>query len=53
MATQIASFPYKLRVGFSSVAGYGLFADQDIPCGVVLGEYTGESIEGLELDKRE
>ncbi|WVQ80272.1 hypothetical protein IAT38_002377 [Cryptococcus sp. DSM 104549] len=34
----------KLRVGISEVAGYGLFADEDIEEDVMLGDYNGDLI---------
>ncbi|KAK8845516.1 hypothetical protein IAR55_006231 [Kwoniella newhampshirensis] len=49
---QKANWP-KLRVGISPVAGYGLFADQDISSHVVLGEYVGEVISHLEGLRRD
>ena len=42
----------KLRVG-KSVAGLGLFADEDIKRGEFVIEYTGEKITPEEADRRE
>ncbi|WVQ76243.1 hypothetical protein IAR50_005908 [Cryptococcus sp. DSM 104548] len=42
----------KMRVGISEIAGYGLFADQDIPKNTMIGEYVGELISDWEGDMR-
>ncbi|OCF36329.1 hypothetical protein I316_02204 [Kwoniella heveanensis BCC8398] len=44
----------RLRVGVSRVAGYGVFATEDLPRGTSIGEYVGEWIsdaEGIRRDK--
>ncbi|KIR55015.1 polycomb protein e(z) [Cryptococcus gattii Ru294] len=51
IALQKAKWP-KLRVGISKVAGYGLFADEDIGHHVPVGEYVGEYISEWEGDNR-
>ncbi|WVW81896.1 hypothetical protein I302_103895 [Kwoniella bestiolae CBS 10118] len=45
-------FP-KLRVGISQVSGYGVFADEAIPKGRIIGEYIGEVISKLEGNRRD
>jgi len=41
-----------VRVGLSPIAGFGLFAGEDIDKGAMIGEYVGELIENGEADKR-
>ncbi|TYJ54913.1 hypothetical protein B9479_004421 [Cryptococcus floricola] len=42
----------KMRVGISDIAGYGLFAGQDIPKDTMIGEYVGELITDMEGNAR-
>ncbi|WVN91010.1 uncharacterized protein L203_106256 [Cryptococcus depauperatus CBS 7841] len=51
VAMQKRQWP-KLRVGISPIAGYGLFADENIDKGVFIGEYVGEYISVWEGNNR-
>ncbi|WVR03548.1 hypothetical protein IAU60_000540 [Kwoniella sp. DSM 27419] len=52
VASQRELWP-KMRVGVSPTAGYGVFADEDMRKGTVLGEYVGEAISLAEGQKRD
>ncbi|WWC85894.1 uncharacterized protein L201_000761 [Kwoniella dendrophila CBS 6074] len=43
----------KMRIGASAIAGYGVFAEENIQKGCHVGEYIGEVISHAEGDKRD